>query len=73
MSRSQGFQKVRNIVIEPNAIQFSILHPPPRSTADTFYFTVARDPDFAYHPRFSDFGPLTIAHIDKFVTLLSSH
>ena len=70
MKGPQIFQNIDEIV--PGRVTMCVSWAIPASTASTFYFSIEDNPQYAYRPFFSDFGPLSIAQIHRFYVTLKN-
>lgn len=55
--------------IVPERLTFAIVLRQPQNTANTYCYTIENKEKFYYQPFFSDFGPLSILQIHRFVKL----
>ena len=62
----------QNVPIIPEKMIFSILRNKPRSTKETYYFSIEDDPEFEYKPICSDFGPPPLNKLHRFVKFVKN-
>jgi cell division cycle 14 len=73
MRRSQIVPPHPTIDIIPGRFIFSSVDVAPATTPQVFCFTIENDPDFAYQPFYSDFGPLSLLQIHIFLIIAINH
>lgn len=56
----------QNVRIIPNKVLFSVLKSNPRTSQETYYFSVEKDKAYQYVPFFDDFGPPSLLQLYKF-------
>lgn len=62
-------QTLQDIPFIEDRCFFSIFRSPPKSSITVYSYNIENDPSFQYLPFFSDFGPLSLLQIHRFVKM----